>query len=109
MTKFVVVITKRPDLSDDAFRRYFLDVHLPVALRMDGLVRHVVNFAGDDPTRARPGWDAVVELYFEDRDRMEEAWRSPAGEAATADLAAFTDPELTSWSLVDEVSTPVVR
>ena len=108
MTKFVIVMTRRADFGEDAFRRYFLDVHLPLALRIDGLARHVVNFRASDPTRPEPAWDAVVELYFADRGRMEEAWRSPAGEAATADLAEFTDPERTTWSIVDEVSTPLV-
>ena len=38
------------------------------------------------PTAEHPGWDAIVELYFDDRDSMEAAWASPQGAASDADL-----------------------
>jgi hypothetical protein len=53
--------------------------------------------------RKPPAWDAVVELYWENREAMEAAWASPEGEAATADLEAFADLSRSSWSIVEEI------
>jgi uncharacterized protein (TIGR02118 family) len=55
-----------------------------------------------DATRKHPGWNAVVELYFDNWEAMEAAWRSPEGAAATADLVNFVDLERTTWSAVEE-------
>ena len=102
MVKFLVVLFKRPDLTVGEFHRYLADVHGPMAERIRGLRRYVQNHRAEDPTRKHPGWDAVVELSFDDRPSMEAAWRSPEGEAATADLAAFADLARSSWSIVEE-------
>jgi uncharacterized protein (TIGR02118 family) len=103
--KFVVVLSKRPDFAEETFRKFFHEVHLPLALKIPGLLRHVVNFPGADPTRKPPQWDAVIELYFEGREAMEAAWRSPAGVAATQDLEKFADLTRSSWSIVEVEET----
>ena len=103
MLKFIVVLYRRPDMSVKEFRTYLRDVHGPMAERMPGLRRYVHNYVTPDPNRKHPGWDAIVELYFDDWQNMEGAWRSPEGEAATSDLEPFADLTRTTWSVVDEV------
>ena len=103
--KFVVVLSKRPDLSEEKFRKFFREVHRPLALRIPGLLRHVVNFPAADETRKDPQWDAIVELYFEGREAMEAAWRSPEGVASTRDLEEFADLSRSSWSIVEVEET----
>jgi uncharacterized protein (TIGR02118 family) len=103
--KFVVVLSKRPDLSEEEFRKFFREVHRPLALKIPGLLRHVVNFPAADETRKHPQWDAIVELYFEGRDAMEAAWRSPEGVASTRDLEEFADLSRSSWSIVEVEET----
>ena len=98
--KFVIVLVKRPDFTEEKFREFFRQVHRPLALKIPGLLRHIVNFPAEDPTRKPPQWDAVVELYFEGRESMEAAWRSPEGIAATRDLEEFADLPRSSWSIV---------
>lgn len=102
MVKFVVVLTRKPGTAHAEFRRHFDEVHAPLARRLPGLVRYVRNFPAEDPLRRPPAWDAVVELYFTDRDAMESAWASAAGRSATADLEAFTDRSWSSWALVEQ-------
>ena len=102
MLKFVVVLYRRADLGLAEFRNYFRTVHGPMAEQIPGLRGYVQNVAIDDPHRAPPEWDAVVELCFDDRNAMEAAWASPQGEAATADLERFADLSRTSWSVVEE-------
>lgn len=105
MLKFMVVLCKRADFSDERFGAFMRDVHRPLALKIPRLRRHVVNYPAADASRARPAWDAIVELYFESRDAMEAGWRSPEGIAATRDLEEFTDLGRSTWSIVDVEET----
>lgn len=102
MIKFVVVLYRRPDLTVAQFRDNLRGEHGPLAERLPGLRRYVQNHVVADSTRAHPGWDAVVELWWDDRETMEAAWRSPDGERATAHLADFADLSRTTWSIVEE-------
>ncbi len=101
IVKFVVVLCKRADFTEEKFRNFIRDVHRPLALKIPGLRRHVVNFPAADPSRQHPQWDAVIELYFDGREAMEAGWCSPEGIAATKDLREFADLQRSSWSIVD--------
>jgi len=102
MLKFIVVLYRRPDLTPAQFLHHLQDVHGPLARNLPGLKKYTQNFVVPDPRRARPGWDAVVELYFDNWDSMEAAWASPQGAVSDADLPAFADLARTSWSVVEE-------
>jgi uncharacterized protein (TIGR02118 family) len=102
MVKFVVVLHRKPGTSREQFQRYLADVHGPMAEAIPGLRRYVQNHVREDPSRADPGWDAVVELSWDGREEMERGWASPEGKRATADLEAFADLGRTTWSIVDE-------
>jgi uncharacterized protein (TIGR02118 family) len=99
MLKFMVVIYRRPDLTYAEFRRHLEEVHGPLAKNLPGLRRYVQNYVCDDPMRKLPDWDAIIELYFDDRDSMEAAWASPQGAASDADLPVFADLTRTTWSV----------
>lgn len=102
MLKFMVVLNRLAGTTSGQFRRYFKEIHEPLALSIPGLRKYVQNFALDDLKRNRPKWDAIIELYFDDRLSMESSWASAEGQAATADLAHFADIEQSSWSVVEE-------
>ena len=103
MLKFRVVVYRRPEWTHEQFRRHMREIHGPLAMNLPGLRKYVQNFVSNDPQRKPPGWDAVVELYFDDRPSMEAAWASPQGAASDADLETFADLTRTAWSTVDEV------
>ena len=103
MVKFMVVLDRRPSLSESEFQAYLRYVHGPMAEAIPNLLQYTQNFAAPDLTRQHPGWDAIVELFWADRTIMKAAWASPEGKAATADLAEFTDLARTTWSLVDSL------
>jgi uncharacterized protein (TIGR02118 family) len=104
MLKFMVVIYRRPDLSEEQFRRHLKEVHGPLAKKLPGLKKYVQNYVADDAKRKHPGWDAIVELCFENHESMEKAWDSPEGAASDADLPLFADLKRTTWSVVEEVT-----
>jgi uncharacterized protein (TIGR02118 family) len=103
MLKFMVVLYKRSDLSQEEFRRHLREIHGPLAQKLPGLRKYVQNYACEDRKR-NPGWDAIIELYFEDWDTMEHAWSTAEGKASDADLPLFADLKRTTWSVVEEVT-----
>jgi uncharacterized protein (TIGR02118 family) len=109
MLKFMVVIYRRPEFTPEQFRRHLQEIHGPLAKNLPGLRKYVQNMVCSDmvcsdPKRESPGWDAVVELYFDDWSSMEAAWASPQGAASDADLPAFADLSRTTWSAVEEIT-----
>ncbi len=104
MLKFMVVLHRRPDLTPEQFRRHLQEIHGPLAKNLPGLRKYVQNIVGSDPKRKPPGWDAIIELYFDDWPSMEAAWTSPQGAASDADLPAFADLTRATWSVVEEIT-----
>jgi uncharacterized protein (TIGR02118 family) len=98
MVKFMVVLYRKKDLSAEEFRSNLRQIHGV----MPNLKRYLQNHVASDPSRAHPGWDAIIELYWDDRETMEAAWRSPEGEAATQHLQEFVDLSRSTWSIVEE-------
>jgi uncharacterized protein (TIGR02118 family) len=102
MLKFVVVLYRRPDLPADRCYAILRDEHGPMAERLPGLRRYIQNHVTPDPTRMHPGWDAVIELYWDDWASMEAAWVAAEGQAATNHLDEFVDLARSTWSIVRE-------
>lgn len=102
MVKFVVVLYRRPDVPTERFEAILRGEHGAMAEQLPGLRRYVQNHVAPDPTRKHPGWDAVVELYWDDVASMEAAWASAAGKRATDHLTKFVDLSRTTWSIVQE-------
>jgi uncharacterized protein (TIGR02118 family) len=99
----MVVIYRRSDLVPEQFRHHLKEIHGPLARNLPGLKRYKQNYVCEDPKR-QPGWDAIVELYFDNWESMETAWASPQGAASDADLPLFADMTRTTWSVVEEVT-----
>jgi len=104
MLKFMVVIYRRPDLTPAEFRRHLEQVHGPLVKNLPGLRKYEQNYVCPEPKREPPGWDAIVEVYFDSWDAMEAAWATPQGAASDADLPAFADLSRTTWSIVEEIT-----
>ena len=101
MTKVLVLLHKRDDLTWDAFGRYWREVHRPLALALPGLRQYVENHGPE--AGALPY--GIAELYFDSPASFQAALSSPQGEAALADLANFVDIERTGMTVVSEALT----
>lgn len=104
MLKFMVVLQRRQAMTAAEFVKHLREVHGSLARKLPGLRKYVQNYPAADPTR-KAAWDAIVELYWDDRTAMEAAWQSPEGAASDADLPLFVDMERTSWSVVEAFET----
>lgn len=76
-------------MTDDEFAKYWLEAHAPLAKKMPGLRKYVVNLVRRPPSR-EPDYHGVVELWFDDADNMKKAFSSPEGQATQKDSEAFT-------------------
>ena len=103
MTKVIFVVHKRPDMDRGEFRRYWRDVHGPLAARMPGLRRYVQDHALPG-TSAEPPCDGIAELWLDSPEAMQAAFASPEGVATTADIPNFLDPDRIGEMVVEEVS-----
>lgn len=87
--KMLILLKKKTTYSDEQFVKYWLEVHAPLAKKMPGLRRYVVNIVKPPPNR-EPDYNGVVELWFDDIDSMKVAFTSPEGIATQKDTESFT-------------------
>jgi uncharacterized protein (TIGR02118 family) len=74
MIKGVFLIKRKPSLLRADFKRYWREVHAPLALKLPGLRRYVLSHAVDEAYEwAEPRWDGVAHLYFDDAQAAERA------------------------------------
>jgi uncharacterized protein (TIGR02118 family) len=97
MTKLVVLLNKRADLSREEFRRYWREVHGPLGAKMPGVRKYVQNHALADGAP----FDGFAEMWFDDTAAMQAALASSESAAAGADAPNFV--EKTQLMFVEEV------
>lgn len=103
MLKLIVVCHRRVGWSREQFRRYFREVHGPLAMPIPHVRRYVQNFVLPDATDGDPPWDAVIEFWFDDRAAYDAAWASAEGKRAAGDNPNCMDMTRTAWAIVEEV------
>ena len=72
----------------EEFDRYYEQVHIPIAKKMQGLVRWTLT----KPDRQQGEFEDVyliADLYAETREQLDAILASPEGQAAAADVAKF--------------------
>ena len=97
MTKIVVFLNKRPDMSRDEFRRYWREVHGPLGAKMPGVRKYMQNHAIADGAP----FDGFAEMRFDNTASMQAALASPESAAAGVDAPNFI--EKTQLTFVEEV------
>jgi hypothetical protein len=102
MLKFMVVIHQRPGMQGRISATLDGSSWAPA----NGLAdrrKYAQNHVGADRKRNSPGWDPVIELYFDDWAAMEVAWASREGGASDSDLPAFAELTRATCSVADEI------
>lgn len=98
MIKFVYCVRRRPDLSMEAFRKYWLETHGPLvrsyatALKAKRYVQsHTLdsplNAAAQVPRGTKPAYDGVTEIWWESADDLAQALSTPEGQEVNRILA----------------------
>jgi uncharacterized protein (TIGR02118 family) len=103
MIKLVYCITKKPDLSDAEFFRYWKNIHGPIGARIPRLRKlvqsHRINIAED---KYAPAYDGVAELWFDNMKDLLAARQSPEWQASSTDEANFIDHTKVAYFVTEE-------
>lgn len=103
MIKLVYCITKKPELSDEEFFRYWKEVHAPIGSRIPGVRKFIQSKRLTVPGDAHaPDFDGMVELWFDDLPALLEARQSPEWKASTEDEANFINHEKVAYFVTEE-------
>jgi len=94
MFTVVWLVKKHPDLSQEAFTRYWIEDHTPLTAATPGMRAYrcypMVSHDGDAPL-----FDAIAFATFDDEDAWRIAEQSPEFKAAVADAVNFQDTSKT--------------
>jgi len=74
MIKRVSLVWKRPDLTDDEFRRIWLGEHVDYAKQLPGLRAYSIDFVTDGPS---DGPSAIAAVWFDSRQALDAAFSVP--------------------------------
>jgi uncharacterized protein (TIGR02118 family) len=91
----ISLLYKKEGLSLDAFRKYWREVHAPIASRMPGLRAYVQQDVTDvlgllgGATSAMNQPDGIAEVSFDDEEASKASLSSPEGREAVRDLGNF--------------------
>ncbi len=107
MVKVIALLPRRSDMSRDDFERYVRQTHSPLATKLPGLLRLVMNWVLPDPHGAPPAYDAVAEDWFDNEAAMDVAFVSPQMQAVAADAPNFLDMSRFGFFVVQEEDTPL--
>lgn len=94
----MTILYYRPD-DPQAFEKYYMDKHLPLARQIPGLRKIEVGPVLKGPKDPDYFWSA--ECYFDTLEDLKAGFGSPAGAAAGQDAASFAPKG--NISLISEV------
>ena len=84
----ITVLYGHPTSPDD-FEKYYEEKHIPIASKVNGVLRVELTRFSSGPDGSRPAFYRMAELYFAGQDRMEAAIASPEGQAMVSDIGNF--------------------
>lgn len=102
MTKRIILVTRREDLTGDEFRRYYTERHAPIVARLPGLRRYIQNPTYPGPDGREQDISGIAEVWYDDEAAFAAAMRSPEAAAANESLARFVDVSKTRVIVVQE-------
>jgi uncharacterized protein (TIGR02118 family) len=117
MIKFVMIITRHPDMTREQFQDYWINSHGPFFMKNAGDMRakkNVQSHTVDTPLNEglrnsrsmMPEYDGVAEVWFESEDDLIEGMSSPEGQklsvALLEDESNFIDHSKSSAFIVRE-------
>jgi uncharacterized protein (TIGR02118 family) len=77
MVKGIFTVKRLPEMTLAEFRRYWSEVHAPLAIKLPGLRRYVQGEVIDEAYAiAEPRWDGVAQLWFDDPDSVRRCFES---------------------------------
>lgn len=94
MIKSLSLLTRKPGMSVEAFRKVWLEEHAPMVRSVPEVRRYVLTFPLAEPTRPdvptpEVACDAIAELWFDDIASLQKAAASAAMKRVTDNGALY--------------------
>ncbi|MBV9489010.1 MAG: EthD family reductase [Verrucomicrobia bacterium] len=102
MIKRIILVTRRPDLSGDEFRRYYTEKHAPIVAKLPGLRHYTQNPTLPGPDGQEQEISGMAEVWYDDEAAFRAAMQSPEAAAANESLTYFVDVSKTRILVVEE-------
>ncbi len=94
LSKVIFFLKRNPGMDIEEFRRYWEEVHGPIALRLPHLRRYVqCHVLPSAYAQGEPLYDGVAQLWFDNRNALREAFNS---------LVAWVDLRPSAANFVDQ-------
>lgn len=108
MIKFVYCVRKKADISHEAFKKYWLEMHGPRVKSFSKILRakkyvqsHTIetplNEIAREPRGAKEPYDGITEIWWDSEEELIEVVKTPEGQNANLKLgedeANFVDLE----------------
>lgn len=94
MHKFFALYRKPDDL--DAFMEHYRNVHAPLARKVPGLRKLVVNRITGNAFGGEPPYVLIAEMHFDTKEDFDAAIRSDENKAAAKDAMGFAKGLITA-------------
>lgn len=78
-----------------AFDKYYHEIHVPLAKRMQGLKKWTIGKVRGTPDGSPPEYYFIADLYADSREELETILQSPEGQAAVEDVPKFASGGVT--------------
>lgn len=78
-----------------AFDKYYHEIHVPLAKRMQGLKKWTIGKVRGTPDGSPPEYYFIADLYADSREELETILQSPEGQAAVEDVPRFASGGVT--------------
>ena len=104
MIRVLAFIRRRADVSRDAFRCHYEEVHVPTALPTLGGVVHYVRQHIREEIFGAPGFDCMTSFEYRDAAAVRAAFErieGPQGDAIRRDELRFMDKPANRWLVVE--------
>ena len=79
----------------EAFEKYYAEIHMPIAEKINKVHKWEFTKFLSAPDGSKAAFYRMAEIYFDGPAEMQEAFASPEGQAATADIANFASGGVT--------------
>jgi uncharacterized protein (TIGR02118 family) len=104
MVKAFNFFKRKPDLSVDDFRKYWLKEHAAIIRAIPKVRKYIASITLPSAYRNRePIYDGISEAWFDDEEAMRSSADSPPRRAASADDANFVDMAKAGSIVVEEI------
>ncbi len=94
MIKSLSLLSRKPEMSPEDFRKVWVGEHAPLVLHCPEVRRYILTFVLDEPTRSDVPTmdmkvDAIAELWFDDMAALKRTGASPEMKRVTDNGALY--------------------